>query len=102
MDSELVFFLALLVAAAVFAWTATIAVRNRLWLVLPLAGLGILAALVYIEDGPGEGDYSGLARLVTAGFPLAGWLLGLSMTSAWYIGRQLGERSRAYAGGTRR
>ena len=87
-------FWGMLVVAAILGWAATLLVQHRLWLVVLLAFGGIGLAMVYVSGADPTHEYEGLGRMIWAGFPLVGWLLGLAATSVWIVGRRMGEKSR--------
>jgi hypothetical protein len=91
-------FWGLLVAAGVAGWGVTLLIQRHLWLVLGLAGGAIAVAWWYVSGADPQREYDQLGRLVMAGIPLTGWLLGLGATSVWIFARRAGEKSKQRSG----
>ncbi len=87
----------LLLAAAVAGWGVTHLIQRHLWLVLGLAGGAIALAWWYVSGADPEREYDGLGRVIMAGIPLTGWLVGLGVTSVWIFARRAGEKSKRHS-----
>jgi hypothetical protein len=80
--------------AAVAGVVATHLVKPRLWLVLPLALAPIPVAMWWVSTADqNSNEYDALGRAVWSLFLVAGWILGLLLTSVYVLAQRAGARS---------
>ena len=87
-----------LLVAAISGCAVTLLAQRQLWIVWALAGLGFVMAWSYVAGADPDRFLDGLGRLILVSFPLAGWLLGITATSVWVVGRRSGEKSKQRTG----